>query len=118
MAVGGGLAVIIGGELLLPITPKLFAGVRSQLRLRQMSLRTEQAYLAWIRRYVRYHGVRHLDPTGPEEVVASPRASPTRSGTIQELMGRTEMSTTMTETHVLKGRGRGVRSPADLLRLE
>ncbi len=43
--------------------PKLIPLVRSRLRVRHMSLRTEQAYLAWIRRYVRFHGVRH-----PEEL--------------------------------------------------
>lgn len=50
-------------------TPKLIPLVRSRLRLRHMSLRTEQAYLEWIRRFVRYHGVRHPQEMGEVEVI-------------------------------------------------
>jgi integron integrase len=35
-----------------------------------MSPRTEQAYVGWIRRYVRYHGLRHPETLGDAEVVA------------------------------------------------
>ena len=34
-----------------------------------MSLRTEQAYLGWIRRYIRYHGLRHPLELGDAEIV-------------------------------------------------
>ena len=37
----------------------LLAQVRRQLRLQRMSPRTEEAYVAWIRRYVLFHGKRH-----------------------------------------------------------
>lgn len=50
-------------------SPKLIPLVRSRLRLRHMSLRTEQAYLDWIRRFVRYHGVRHPQEMGEVEVI-------------------------------------------------
>jgi len=50
-------------------SPKLIPLVRSRLRLRHMSLRTEQAYLEWIRRFVRYHGVRHPQEMGEVEVI-------------------------------------------------
>jgi len=33
--------------------------------------------------------------------------------TVQELLGHTEVRTTMIDTHVLNRGGRGVRSPAD-----
>jgi integron integrase len=39
--------------------PKLVAQVRAAIRMRHYSLRTEEAYLGWIRRYVRFHGTRH-----------------------------------------------------------
>jgi len=39
--------------------PKLLDQVRQLLGLRRYSGRTEQAYVAWIRRYILYHGKRH-----------------------------------------------------------
>jgi integron integrase len=39
--------------------PKLLEQVRQLLRLRHYSLRTEEAYLGWIRRYILFHGKRH-----------------------------------------------------------
>lgn len=54
----------------MPAKPKLLAQVRSRLRLRHLSLRTEQAYIAWIRRYIRYHGIRHPNDLGEPDIVA------------------------------------------------
>ena len=39
--------------------PKLLPSLRSELRVRHYSLRTEQAYVSWVRRFVRHHGTRH-----------------------------------------------------------
>lgn len=39
--------------------PRLLAQIRAALRVRHYSLRTEQAYVGWVRRFVRYHGMRH-----------------------------------------------------------
>lgn len=39
--------------------PRLFDEVRRRLRLKHYSLRTEQAYLYWIRRYIHANGRRH-----------------------------------------------------------
>src|SRR5207249_10575803 len=42
-----------------PTKPKkLLDQVREELRLRRYSLRTEQAYTDWIKRYVRFHKMR------------------------------------------------------------
>jgi integron integrase len=49
---------------------KLLDQVRDAARVRHMSLRTEDAYVAWIRRYVRFHGTRHPAEMGASEVQA------------------------------------------------
>jgi site-specific recombinase XerD len=49
-------------------TPKLLDQVRTTLRLQHKSLRTEHAYVGWIRRYVRFHEMRHPAELGAEEV--------------------------------------------------
>ena len=50
--------------------PKLLEQVRQLLRLRHYSLRTEEAYLAWIRRYILFHGKRHPRDLGESDVSA------------------------------------------------
>lgn len=42
-----------------PAEPRLLHEVRSRLRLKHYSLRTEKAYLYWIRRYIHANGRRH-----------------------------------------------------------
>jgi hypothetical protein len=48
--------------------PKLLQRVRQILRLMQCSPRTEQAYVQWIRRFVRFHGLRHPRELGADEI--------------------------------------------------
>jgi integron integrase len=50
--------------------PRLLDRVRGRLRLLHRSRRTEQAYCDWIRRFVLFHGKRHPDGMGGEEVTA------------------------------------------------
>jgi integron integrase len=50
--------------------PKLLQSLRANLRLRHFSPRTEEAYSAWVRRYVRFHGLRHPADMGQTEVRA------------------------------------------------
>ncbi|MBI4419244.1 MAG: phage integrase N-terminal SAM-like domain-containing protein, partial [Gemmatimonadetes bacterium] len=46
---------------------KLLRQVRSVLRVRHFSRRTEDTYVQWIRRFIQFHGVRHpLDLGGAE----------------------------------------------------
>src|SRR5262245_11648561 len=40
------------------------------MRTRRYSLRTEQAYLDWIRRFILFHGKRHPRDMGQQEIVA------------------------------------------------
>ena len=49
---------------------KLLDQVRRACRTKHLSLRTEQAYVRWTRRYVRYHGLRHPRQLGEADVQA------------------------------------------------
>jgi integron integrase len=48
--------------------PKLLDAVRQTLRMRHRSPRTEEAYLHWIRRYIRFHDHRHPRDLGRDDV--------------------------------------------------
>lgn len=48
--------------------PRLLDQVRQRIRFRHYSLRTEQAYVDWIRRYIRYHGNRHPGELGAAHI--------------------------------------------------
>jgi integron integrase len=50
--------------------PRLLDQVRAAIRVHGYSRRTEKAYVAWIRRFVRFHGVRHPRELGETEVSA------------------------------------------------
>jgi integron integrase len=50
--------------------PRLLDQVRELLRIRHYSIRTEQAYLQWIRRFILFHGKRHPQEMGGDEVTA------------------------------------------------
>lgn len=57
----------------LPPTPpkrKLLDQVRDAIRLKHYSYKTEQTYVAWIRRYILFHNKRHPQEMGTEEVEA------------------------------------------------
>ncbi|MEX2157535.1 MAG: integron integrase [Gemmatimonadales bacterium] len=47
---------------------KLLGRLREALRLRHYSLRTEEAYVGWVRRFVRHCGMRHPAELGAAEV--------------------------------------------------
>lgn len=44
--------------------------MRERLRLKHYSLRTEQAYVHWVKRYIHFHGVRHPSEMGKVEIEA------------------------------------------------
>lgn len=48
--------------------PRLLDQVRHEIRVRHYSLRTEEAYVAWIRRFILFHNKRHLSAMGAEEI--------------------------------------------------
>ncbi len=54
-----GAAATIDGPSVPAPPPRLLDLLRLQIRSMHYSLRTEQAYVYWVRAYVRYHGMRH-----------------------------------------------------------
>jgi integron integrase len=52
----------------MPESRGLFEVAREKIRTRHLALRTEQAYLHWMRRYVKFHGRRHPREMGLVEV--------------------------------------------------
>ena len=51
-----------------PPKPRLLDRVRAALRIRHYSRRTEKAYVAWILRYILFHGKRHPAEMGAPEL--------------------------------------------------
>ena len=47
---------------------KLLDQVRDVIRLKHYSIRTEEAYVNWIRRYILFHNKRHLREMGSREI--------------------------------------------------
>ena len=50
--------------------PKLLDQVRDRLRLKHYSIRTERAYVGWVKRYIIFHGKRHPSEMGKLELEA------------------------------------------------
>jgi hypothetical protein len=42
-----------------PRSPRLLDQLRDRIRFKHDSLRTEQAYVQWVKRYIHFHGLRH-----------------------------------------------------------
>jgi integron integrase len=51
-----------------PEPPRLLEQVREAIRVRHYSLRTEQTYVGWIKRFILFHGKRHPRDMGVQEV--------------------------------------------------
>lgn len=54
----------------LPSKPKLLEQVRKQIRLKNYSIRTENSYAQWVRRYIVFHEMRHPREMGVPEIEA------------------------------------------------
>ena len=50
--------------------PKLLDRLREAIRVRHYSIRTEEAYVQWVRRFIFFHNKRHPDEMGRAEVEA------------------------------------------------
>lgn len=49
-------------------SPRLLDRMRAEIRLRHYSIRTEEAYVGWARRFILFHGKRHPGEMGAGEV--------------------------------------------------
>lgn len=54
----------------LPQSPKLLDQVRDRLRVKHYSIRTEQVYVDWIKRFIWFHDKRHPKDMGATEIEA------------------------------------------------
>ena len=48
--------------------PKLLEQVRNKIRFKHYSIRTEEAYIGWIKRFILFHKKRHPSEMGESEV--------------------------------------------------
>ena len=48
--------------------PKLLDQVRAAIRMRHDSIRTEEAYVGWIKQFILFHGKRHPLEMGADEI--------------------------------------------------
>jgi len=51
-------------------SPKLLDQVRDAVRLKHYSIRTETAYVDWVKRFILFHDKRHPKDMGPAEITA------------------------------------------------
>ncbi|TCT18894.1 phage integrase N-terminal SAM-like domain-containing protein [Thiobaca trueperi] len=65
-----GLTPVLDGVSVTEQKPRLLDQVRDRLRVKQYALRTEQAYIDWIKRFILFHGKRHPKTMGAPEVEA------------------------------------------------
>src|ERR1043166_4648537 len=60
----------MSAALLIAPKPKLLDRVRWHLRVKHFSIRTEELYCQWIRRFILFHQKRHPNEMGEEEIAA------------------------------------------------
>jgi integron integrase len=56
------------GDIALPEPPKLLDRLRYAIRVRHYSPRTEECYVEWVTRFIRFHGLRHPNTMGGPEI--------------------------------------------------
>ena len=70
VVVGWGLIPLVPRVVVLAEDGDWVGRIEAALRVRHYSIRTEQAYVQWMRRFVAFHGGRRPEELGPGEVAA------------------------------------------------
>ena len=63
------------GDLRIPEPPRLLDRLRWAIRVRHNSPRTEECYVGWVERFIRFHRMRHPKTMGGARSNMSPRMS-------------------------------------------
>ena len=82
--------------------PRLLDRVRLAIRARHYSLRTEEAYVAWVRRFVLFHGKRHPGEMGEPEINAFLTDLAVRAGVSASTQNQALASVLFLYRHVLE----------------
>ena len=53
-----------------PQQPRLLEQLRDKIRVKHYSIRTEHVYIDWVKRFIRFHGMRHPKELGAAQVEA------------------------------------------------
>ena len=93
--------------------PKLLEQLRIHLRTRHYSIRTEQTYIDWARRFILFHGKRHPRDMGAAEVEAFLSYLAVERKVSASTQNQAKAA--LLCTHVLNKGGCGVTSPFDAL---
>jgi len=117
-----------------PPKPRLLEQVRQAIRTRHYSVKTEAAYIGWIKRFIFFHGKRHPAEMAETEIARflsslardSRVSASTQNQALNALLflyhevlrkeiGYVNGVVRAKKPHVLNRGGRGVQSPADRL---
>ncbi len=87
--------------------------VRQTCKLKHFSLKTEKAYLTWIKRFIIFNNRRHPKEIGEEEISLSKIDHihrPRRSSKLPVVFTKEEVNAVIDQLHGTKGRGQIYRS--------
>ena len=94
--------------------PNLLDQVRRAIRARHFSPRTEEAYVHWVRRFVRFHGLKHPEELGDDAIAQFLAALASDAGVSASTHNQAMSALLFLYREVL---GRGVHAPDRALRI-
>ncbi len=92
--------------------PRLLEQVRGRIRFKHYSIRTEQAYLDWIKRFIRFLGKHHPNDMGAREVLEFLTLMPV-AGRVAASTRHQAKSALLFSSNLIRG-GRGSRGWQEL----